>query len=442
MMQFGLLNEGYLCLFGCWAMILLWGSVLIFAGDCLDKRNLPLWLRNILYDLFIVVSYVNFQCVAAVSYKKIRDPFLSFVVPIYSSLPVYVIVGMHIVSTLLEVWMVYISVNWARSHITNRSIKEAVDTLPTGIVCYDDDGKIIFKNITMEKLCKRMTGKALLNGNHFEESAFSQSEIEEANRLHFDGRKLRLLSENEIWCFYKSAITDGSVTYSMINAVDISEEYDKTRYLEEQKESVRELNIKLSEYHGDILSTITAKEKLNAKIKIHDELGAGLLSIKRYLAGGGSKEERDAILERISGNIDYLKRESEKESGDEYDLMISTANTLGVDVKIQGNLPSNNPGKHIVATGIHECFTNILKHAGGDTLYIDITEDREEMCVVFTNNGAQPKEQVVEKGGLLSLRKLVEEAGGAMDISINPQFTLKVFIPKEKDNYGLQGFNS
>lgn len=442
MQQFGLLSEGYLCMFGCWAMILLWGSVLIFLGDCLDKRNIPLWLRNILYDLFIILSYLNFQCVAAVSYKEINDQLLRIIVPRYSGLPVYVMVGMYIAGTLLEVWLAYISASWNRTHITNRSIKEAVDTLPSGIVCFDADGKIIFKNRTMERLCRKMTGKFLINGNNFEEAAFSYSEIELANELPTDDRILRLVSENEAWCFYRTGITDGSVTYSMLNAVDISEEYEKTRFLENQQESVKQLNRKLSEYHDDILLAITAKEKLNAKIKIHDELGAGLLSIKRYLTSGGSKEERDAILERISGSIDYLRRESEDKAGDEYDLMLSTAKTLGVDVRIQGALPLENPKKHIVATAIHECFTNTLRHAGGDTLYIDITDNNGEMCAVFTNNGAQPKEQIVEKGGLLSLRKLVEEAGGTMAISIDPMFTLKINVAKEKDENGLQGINS
>lgn len=442
MQQFGLLSEGYLCLFGCWAMVLLWGAVLIFMGDYLDKRNIPLWLRNILYDLFIILSYLNFQCVAAVSYQKVRDSFLRMLVRRYADMPVYVVAVLFCVSSLLEVWMAYISTAWNRTHITNRSIKEAVDTLPSGIVCFDYDGKIIFKNKTMDKLCRKMTGKGLLDGNHFEKVAFSKSEIDEANELPTDDRMLRLLSENEAWCFYRTSITDGTVTYRMLNAVDISEEYERTRFLENQKESVKQLNRKLSEYRDDILLAITAKEKLNAKIKIHDELGAGLLSIKRYLTNGGSKEERNAILERISGSIEYLKRESEDKAGDEYDLMLSTAKTLGVDVRIQGELPQDNPDKHIIATAIHECFTNTLRHAGGDTLYIDINDNNDGMCAVFTNNGAVPKEQIVEKGGLLSLRKLVEEANGTMNISINPAFTLQILVPKEKNEHGLQGFDS
>ncbi len=442
MQQFGLLSEGYLCLFGCWAMILLWGAVLIFVGNCFEKRNLPLWLRNAFYVIFMAFSYLNFQCVAAVSYKEIQNPFLRTIVPRYGELPVAAMMGIYMAGTILEAWMIHISVVWNRTHITNSSIKEAVDTLPTGIVCYDSDGRIVFKNTEMERLCRRMTGNVLLNGLFFEEAAFSKSEIEEANELPADGRILRLLSENEAWCFYKTHITDDYVTYSMINAVDISEEYEKTRFLDNQKEAVKKLNRKLSEYRDDILQTIAAKEKLNAKIKIHDELGTGLLAIKRYLTNGGSQEERFAILERISGNIDYLKRESENETGDEYELMLSTAAALGVDVKIQGKLPLDNPEKHIVATAIHECFTNTLRHAGGDTLYIVIKEAAEGLSVVFTNNGESPKEAIVEKGGLLSLRKLVEEAEGTMEILINPTYSLNIFIPEEKNEHGLQGINS
>ena len=154
----------------------------------------------------------------------------------------------------------------------------------------------------------------------------------------------------------------------------------------------------------------------------------------------------------------YLKRESESESGDEYELMLSTAKALGLDIRIQGKLPSENPEKHIIATAMHECFTNTLRYAGGDMLYINIKDcisdnikdnrkgniddNKEGLYAIFTNNGVQPKEEIVEKGGLLSLHKLVTEAEGTMNISIDPIFSLKIFIPKEKDIHGLQSFNS
>ena len=441
MMPFSYISEAFRCFLGIWAMFLLWGAVLIFALDFKIKRKLPLWAKRILYSVFVVILYLNSQCILEVGNEELVNSFLISMVSMYEALPVASVVAFYGFCTILIVALVVVNIFWNKTHITDSSVKDAVDTLPLGILCYDEYGKITFKNIIMDALCRELTGTSLLSGTDFASIVFSKTEIEESDELTESDRIIRILANERAWCFYKSQISDGNEEYSMLNAVDISEEYQKTRMLENQKQAVRTLNRKLSEYHNEILSTITAKEILNAKIKIHDELGAGLLSIKRFLQTGGTDDDKKMILSTISGSIDYLKRESETTQEDEYELMLNTAKALGVDVCVNGILPAENPGKHIIATAIHECFTNTLRHANGDRLMIDMSEKEGYLCAVFTNNGDQPKEEISERGGLSSLRKLTQEAHGSMEISIERRFSLTILIPKEAEGYGLQGFD-
>lgn len=56
-------------------------------------------------------------------------------------------------------------------------------------------------------------------------------------------------------------------------------------------------------------------------------------------------------------------------------------------MKLIGNLTELEPQRHIIVTGIHECLTNTIRHAGGDELYIKIDESDTEFRVEITNNG-------------------------------------------------------
>ena len=116
---------------------------------------------------------------------------------------------------------------------------------------------------------------------------------------------------------------------------------------------------------------------------------------------------------------------------DEYELMIGTAKRLGLTVSVTGMLPQTEPHKHILATAIHECGTNTLRHAHGDRLTIRVTEDETHIAAEFTNNGEPPTGEITERGGLLFLRALIEQANGEMTLTSLPTFTLRLKLPKE-----------
>ncbi len=66
------------------------------------------------------------------------------------------------------------------------------------------------------------------------------------------------------------------------------------------------------------------------------------------------------------------------------------------------------------------------------TLFIEIEEMPDSYAVVFTNDGDVPEAStVVEGGGLGSLRRKIERAGGEMYVSGKPSFTLTLKLLKE-----------
>ncbi len=55
---------------------------------------------------------------------------------------------------------------------------------------------------------------------------------------------------------------------------------------------------------------------------------------------------------------------------------------------------------------------------------MEITGNAGERRITITNNGKPPKSPIAESGGLLSLRRGVEEAGGQMIVQSLPAFSL------------------
>ena len=55
-----------------------------------------------------------------------------------------------------------------------------------------------------------------------------------------------------------------------------------------------------------------------------------------------------------------------------------------------------------------------------------ITEAGGKMCIEIENDGESPKKPIIEGGGLGNLHRMVQGAGGIMDIQSQPVFKIKL----------------
>lgn len=412
-----------------WHVLLFWGSVYILIFGFQEKRRMHPVLRNTLLLLLCSVNYSLFQLI--VGYTS-RNPVTETVIRIvaqFSELPVLGLAAAEIFLTITEAVLIRSTHQWYNTHITSASVKETIETLPVGICVFEADGKITLRNNTMDQLCRSFMGIPLLNGNEF---------VQRLTEKRSDASMFTVaLPGNEVWSFTKDEIRNGKSCFTLLAAYNVTEAEQKTKMLAGRQKMVKELNRKLLAYNEQIEQIAAQQEILNAKVRIHDELGSGLLAIKHYLVSGGSDEERAELLERLKGNISFLQQEEIHDAEDEYALVLSTAENLGVSVRISGTLPQSEPGKHIMASAIHECFTNIIRHTNGDTLYVSIGDDDSAVTAWFTDNNTRIIDEISETGGLRSLRDLIEQAGGEMRITKEPRFCIAITLPKRGENYGI-----
>lgn len=346
---------------------------------------------------------------------------------------------------IVLVWLVlvsgeailFISILTHRNRITPMSIKEATDSLPMGILCYAPNGKILLVNTMMEHFCKMLLGDSPSNGTTFSKKLYARTFLPGCQVIDEKNELVIRIPNGTAWTVAEEMIPYDGIEVHAFMVSDITDVYRKTVELRKIQEQTQAANVRLVKINQEIIALTAEQELLDAQVRIHDEMGSNLLSIKRFILHGGTEAEKAEIEQRVRENIGFLKEKADVEK-DEYKLMIDTAKRLGVDVMISGALPQTEPLKKIISTGIHECFTNILRHAHGDRLDVRITEKEDRVVAVFTNNGEPPKEEIKERGGLVLLRSLTEQAGGRMTVCSTPELSITLELPKEA-NYAVSG---
>lgn len=426
-------------LIGVISILSLYGSFFLVAVSMLQKR----YLHLILIVPVMISSFVIVECVLEYEeylfHNEVTDMSpgeLEFLMG-FAGLPYATLAFLCLICVSVEVGEALSLMIWNRTHITPASVKEAIDNMPRGVCCFKPGGRILLANRSMEEFCRIVTGKALTDGEAFESCLLSGTLMPGCSREQLGERQVILTGDGTA-CFVSAQnVQDGKSTVRVLTVSDMTEEYRKTMDLLDNQVKVSELNERLTRYNSEIVALASDREVLNAKVKIHDEMGSGLLAIRRYLKTGGTEEERANIIEKLRRNIEFLQHAPEENVTDEYALMIGTAGELGVSIEIDGDLPQEEPLKHIVATAIHECLTNTLRHAKGDEIRITVTDSKDRVRITFMNNGTQPEHEITEKGGLASLRVLTEQSGGSMKVLSMPEFAVVLSLPKGEMIYAI-----
>ncbi|MGN0801555.1 MAG: hypothetical protein ACI4MF_03055 [Candidatus Faecivicinus sp.] len=308
---------------------------------------------------------------------------------------------------------------WIRRHLSQVSIKTSCDHLPSALCFARENGQPCLRNLKMDELSHRITGEALLNANSFWDALAEQPVVS--------------LENGQTWSFERTAMElDGQTVYQIIGT-DVTESVRLNRELEADNRRLDAMNRRLREYSQNVQSVTREKETLRAKVRIHDELGHALLQTRQFLSD--EREDADAICASWRQNIRLLLGESVDEApAGSFDQLLSAAQAIGVTIDRRGVFPAEGTeAAHLAETAVHECLTNLVRHADGTHLEIMGTQEADGWHICCRNDGAVPAGPIVEGGGLSSLRAQVEAAGGAMRVDHAPRFLLTLVLPEETE---------
>ncbi len=172
------------------------------------------------------------------------------------------------------------------------------------------------------------------------------------------------------------------------------------------------------------------KERLETKVRIHNEIGQALLTTRRTL--NSDDGDLKAVLDIWNRNISVLRMQSEPNNNADYvGELIKAAKSANVEVQIDGQLPEDKDIQQLIVASATEALTNAIRHADAGKLIVEIDSTKKYYITCISNDGKIPDGPVTEGGGLGSLRRRMEKIGGTMSVSWEPQFVLTIKIPKK-----------
>lgn len=313
------------------------------------------------------------------------------------------------------------------TRLTPYSVKEAMEQMPVGLAYFDDEGRMVLSNRQMERLVFRLTGcdlqmiDDLKNGLLHPMDGVTPSQV----------KNTWLFRDGTAWSFTERHITDAEGTvFTEWIASDITEQEHLSADLHEKNEDMQRLIARMQRISVHTADLVREQEILAAKVRVHHQMGSLLLTTRRYLSGTLSNEEKKRLIQQWREGLGSLQAEvGSRDAVDVMEEVIRVSRNLGVVVEVQGNMPEQKTQRYLLAAALRECVTNTLRHAEGNLVRLRITQTYEGVRGVYTNNGTQPKGPIREGGGLSSLRKTIENAGGFMIVNAEPIFRLILDLP-------------
>lgn len=314
-----------------------------------------------------------------------------------------------------------------QNSITRSSVKESLDWLNTGLCFAYKNGMVMLINHRMNNLSHTIFGRDLQNANAFWENLKDGETQAGVMRLSMGASPSFRLPDQTVWTFAREVIEG----ITQLTAAETTKLNNLTEELKEKNAELSVMNERLRKYGENVDKLIREKERLETKVRIHRELGQALLLTRRYLQG--ESDNNKDLINVFKRNIAMLRLESESPKNDEpLDMLMKPAHSAGIEVLITGQMPKQEDANRLFFEAATEALTNAVRHADAKTLRIAFSEDNEAYSVCFTNDGNQPQNEIVEGGGLGSLRLKTEQIGGTMEVLYQPEFVLKLTVLKKR----------
>ena len=344
--------------------------------------------------------------------------------------PYAVLMLATVLSIALGAWLL-LSETKNRKTINHRSIKESLDNLPTGVCFFNEAGLPVLCNHAMQRFSFAVCGKDVQFITDLEHClADDYIPTTDARK---DGRVF-VLPDGRAWHLEKRTFTNESGNrYTQYIATDVTELHEHRVELQEENAQLRRVQSDLQVLSANVVTVTREEEILNTKMRVHDEMGRCLIEARKYLREGSSESIPENVISAWQRAVSMLKYNNETADEDMLSQVRKTCESVKLGFVQVGKLPKEESAAYLLTCAVRECVTNAVRYAGASELYADFTETETDATVVVYNDGKQPDSEIIEGGGLSTLRRRVERAGGSMTVQSRPRFQLTVTVPKGKE---------
>ena len=317
------------------------------------------------------------------------------------------------------------------TQISSVSVKEAIDTLHTGLLFFRRSGDILLCNRQMDGLARQLSGQSLHNGLAFQQ-------LLEGGELHggcareiLGGQQVFRLPDASVWSISAHAIPMGRRAFVLLTADDVTERWDAVTLLARQNRALEQRGRELRHTIEHLQAICEAEEIARSKGRVHDLLGQRISLLLRALRDGQQPDE--ALLMDFARSLPTAMREDGTPSpARRLALLRETFQGMDVSVEIRGALPEDREVAESFAEIAVECVTNAVRHGYATRIQFHLFHN-DCWRMTVTDNGIPPAGPIREGGGIGGMRRRIARLGGTLDLYTVPRFRIELSVSREAE---------
>ena len=317
------------------------------------------------------------------------------------------------------------------TRLSSISIKEAIDTLHTGLLFFRRSGDILLCNRQMDGLARQLSGQPLHNGLAFQQ-------LLEGGELHggcvrevLGDQQVFRLADASVWSISAHEIFMRRQTLILLTADDVTERWDAVTLLARQNQALEQRGRELRHTIAHLQAICEAEEIARSKGRVHDLLGQRISLLLRAMRDGQQPDE--ALLMDFARSLPTAMREDGTPSpARRLALLRETFRGMDVSVEVRGALPEDGEVADSFAEIAVECVTNAVRHGYATRIQFHLFHN-DCWRMTVTDNGIPPAGPLREGGGIGGMRRRVARLGGSMELYTAPRFRIELSVPKEAE---------
>lgn len=400
---------------------------------CLLYFSRTKWIHCRVLSVLTVVSLLLLSFLSSGTDSQTFDKHMWEITQKVMDIPAIAVFIFIVLTAGYAYWILWYELKYKAANITAASVREGADLMPMGLCFFKGYGQLILVNIKMNELSHVLCGEDLQNGESFWQTVSKGNLKSGAKRSRIIDVPAVILEDGSAWVFDRQIIYLEGEEIVQVTAMDVAELYDLSNKLKEENAMLRNMNARLKMYKFKADELTRTQHRLAMKIQIHDSIGQNLMMTRYYLTQEGLEQYPAPLIQRWQQTIDLFRLDVEydKPKG-AFRYLTDAAESAGVEVVLQGEIPQENRVVELITAAGAEALTNAVRHANAKRFEMKVTRTDMVYSVVFTNDGRQPEQPLHEGGGLAGIRRFIENEGGTMTITADPNFSLTVTIPKER----------
>lgn len=315
------------------------------------------------------------------------------------------------------------------THISYASIKEAIDTLHTGLLFFRPEGDILLCNCRMDVLAKQIIGQPLYNGREFQRLLECGSLFSGCVREVLGGQQVFRLEDSSVWSISVHDISIGHGTLVLLTADDVTEQWDAVTLFARQNQELEKRGQELRHTIEHLQAICEAEEIARSKGRVHDLLGQRISLLLRALRDNQQPDET-LLMDFVRNLPTAFRQEQAPSPAHRLEMLKETFRAMDVSVEVRGALPDDVEVANSFAEIAVECVTNAVRHGYATCIQFHFFQN-DCWRMTVTDNGIPPAGPIREGGGISGMRRRIKQLGGTMELFTVPRFSIQIFVPKE-----------